>query len=132
MNSKIEASKNDLIKEIEMIEKLDQAGIVQFKKEEFLESIVHENRSIGFFGTGDELKVFCIGEAKMESLDMKYKSLLDDFPEITWRRQNIGEDMEIGPEQNGELFEKYESLQTKKAMTLEQDTRKTNRSYKKL
>ena len=124
--------KNSLIEEIELSEKLEKAGIMAVNKSDFIKSVIHEDRAVGFIGTGDNLKVFCIGEEKMEKSGMNYKELLDEHPELTWRRQKLGDDMEIGPEKNTELLEKYESLKTREKMTLEKDKSKNKRSYKRL
>lgn len=124
--------KNSLIEEIELTEKLEKAGIMAVNKNDFIKSVIHENRIVGLIGSGDELKVFCIGEEKMEKSGMNYKELLDEHPELTWRRQNLGEDMEIGPEKNTELLEKYESLKTRQKMTLDAKKSSTTRSYKHL
>lgn len=124
--------KNDLIKEIEMVERLEKVGIKELSKEDFIKSVILEDRTVGLIGTGDSIKVFCIGESAMESLDMNYKKLLDDHPDLTWRRQKTGDEMEIGPEKNTDLLEKYESGLTRRVGIEQKNTRKTDRSYKRL
>lgn len=124
-------NKDDLLDQIELGEKFQKSGIMELKKEDFINSVIFEDRSVGFIGTGDEMRIFCIGQDKMDKTDMSYQSLLDDFPEATWRRQKVGDNLEIGPEENMDLIEKYESRKTKEKMKFGQNS-KTNRSVKGL
>ncbi len=122
----------NIVEEVKIHDDLKKVGVVLIGKDDFINSTVNEDRVVGFRKVDDDIKVFVIGEEAMEKLELSYKSFLDDFPDVKWYHQKIGEELEISSPENTDLLEKYECFLTKKNMVENKNTNKSKRSVRRL
>ena len=112
---------------------LSDMGFMKMELNNFQLKSCSEDRLVALSGKGKDISIYVMGEEKMKKMGLEYKDCIDGLPDMKIIKQKIKKDkIEIDSEDNMDLLEKYESFLTRKMMTENKNTSKTERSVKGL
>ena len=97
-------------------------------EDSFVKSQSLENRYVGFL---KDNSIIHIEESELEELGKSYQDIVNEYPDIKFYKQRIGENLEISHEDNLNLIEKHEEAMKRQQIIKNKNTSKTTKSIRK-